>query len=146
MNITKISYMLLSALIGFIAVSACTRKSTPPRPLRPAQDFALLDQNGQFHQLSRSGSARAVVLVSYGVGCPMVRKYVDALHKIQQQFKDKAVFYWIDGNAQDDPESVARESREFGNRIPVLMDETQLVTRALGFTRTAQALVVDPSS
>ncbi|MGE0171047.1 hypothetical protein [Nocardioides sp.] len=26
------------------------------------------------------------------------------------------------------------------------MDETQLVTRALGFTRTAQALVVDPSS
>src|SRR3990167_115941 len=38
------------------------------------EDFSLWDQRGAAHHLYEQSDSKAVVLVSYGVGCPIVRR------------------------------------------------------------------------
>ena len=65
----------------FVSLVACFATSTllaSPQAARvqpaaaPTQvgDFALLDQNGVFHQLSRTRYRKAVVLMAYDAACP----------------------------------------------------------------------------
>src|SRR5262249_39562218 len=50
-----------------------------------------------------------------------------------------------DSNSADDRESIAKEAGEFhfGNRLPVLMDETQGVAAMLGVKRTGTAVCIE---
>lgn len=56
------------------------------------------------------------------------------------------MFALIDANLQDTRASVAREMRDSGLPLPVLMDRTQTISASLGIARTCEALVVDPAS
>ena len=55
-------------------------------------------------------------------------------------------FLLVDSNLQDDRDAVARESADFGNDLQILIDETQLISEALGVDRTADVFVVDPKN
>src|SRR4051794_1055123 len=110
-------------------------------------NFRLLDHAGQSHELHYLSDATAVVLMTYGNGCPIVRKSLPRLREIRDQYRARGIeFLLIDSNLQDDRASVARESAEFGNDIPVLIDDTQLIGEALGVERTADIFVIDPKT
>ncbi len=112
-----------------------------------AENFALLDHEGRFHELQRYADRRAIVLFVYGVGCPLARKSLPALRELRDAFEPQGVtFLLLDANPQDTRESVSREAREFGIDLPVLMDEAQLVAGGLGVERTAEAIVIDPAN
>ena len=110
-------------------------------------NFRLLDQNGASHELYYLSDASAVVLMSYGNGCGIVQKILPRFREIRDEYKAKGVeFLLIDSNLQDDRDSVAREATQFGNDVPVLIDETQLIGEGLGLERTAEVFVVDPKT
>jgi len=111
------------------------------------ENFRLLDQAGQSHELHYLSDATAIVLMTYGNGCAIVRKSLPRLREIRDQYKSRGVeFLLIDSNLQDDRVSVARESAEFGIDMPVLIDDTQLIGEALAVERTAEVLVIDPKT
>ncbi len=108
-------------------------------------NFRLIDQKDASHELYYLSDAKAVVLMTYGNGCGIVQKSTPRLKEIRDAYRARGVeFLLIDSNLQDDRESVAKETAEFGNDLPVLIDETQLVGEALGVTRTADFFVIDP--
>lgn len=108
-------------------------------------DFALLDHEGAFHRLYYHSDAEAIVLFVQGNGCPIARSSLPALRALRERFGPRGVaFLMLNANPQDDRAAIAREAREFGIDFPILVDETQLVARALGITRTAEALLIDP--
>ncbi|HVY04869.1 MAG TPA: redoxin family protein [Burkholderiales bacterium] len=108
-------------------------------------NFRLIDQQGRSHELYYHSDAKAVVLMTYGNGCGIVQKNTPWLKEVRDAYRSKGVeFLLVDSNLQDDRESVAKETAAFGNDIPVLIDETQLVGESLGVTRTADFLVIDP--
>jgi hypothetical protein len=110
-------------------------------------NFMLVDQNLQGHELYRMGDAKAIVLVSYGVGCPIARAMTPTLKALRDEYAKQGVeFMLIDSNLQDSRESVAAEAKEFGLDIPVLMDTNQLVGESLGVTRTAEVYVINPKT
>ena len=55
-------------------------------------------------------------------------------------------FRLLDSNLPDNRDAVARESADFGNDLPILIDEAQLIGEALGVDRTADVFVVDPKN
>ena len=104
-------------------------------------DFALLDQNGRFHQLHRHADAKAVVIMTAGNGCPVVRQNFSKLAALRAKFP-KVVFWMLNANGQDDVASILAETREFDVEIPILKDDSQMVAQSLGATRTAEVFAI----
>ena len=108
-------------------------------------NFRLLDQKGESHELYYLSDAKAVVLMVHGNGCPIVRQALPALKEVRDRYRAQGVeFLLIDSNLQDDRDAIAREAAEFDIDFPILVDETQLIGESLGLSRTAEVLVVDP--
>jgi mono/diheme cytochrome c family protein len=133
-------------------VAGCGGKtSQPPVAVTPTQteqvvdDFGLYDQRGGFHSLYYHSDAPAVVLYVQGNGCPIVRNGITALDALRAEYEPRGVvFMMLNANPQDDGDSVAEEAAGYGIDYPVLIDETQLVAKALGVERTGEAFVIRP--
>ena len=110
-------------------------------------DFALLDHEGYFHQLSRYGDQEAVVLFVHGNGCPIARLAVPALKEVREEFGDRKVkFLMLNANVQDNLEAIRDEANEFKIDFPILIDGSQLVAESLGVRRTCEVFVIDPDT
>ena len=122
----------------------------PAAALEPGDrvdNFRLLDQAGASHELYYHSDARAIVLMTHGNGCPIVRSTLPRMKEIRGRYGDQGVeFLMVNSNPQDTRDAVARESAEFGIDIPILIDETQLIGESLAVERTADVFVIDPRS
>ena len=110
-------------------------------------DFALLDHQGKFHQLSWYDDQKAVVIFIQGNGCPIARNGALTLETIRDDFAGQGVeFFMLNPQLQDDRDSIADEAAEFNYAFPILIDESQLVAESLGVDRTSEVFVVDPKT
>src|SRR5258706_3573201 len=139
-----------SILPAFALAATVFLFSGPSQALEPGErvdNFRLLDQAGASHELYYLSDARAVVFMTYGNGCGIVQKSLPRLREIRDEYSARGVeFLLIDSNLPDNRDAVARESADFGNDVPILIDETQLIGEALGVDRTADVFVVDPKN
>jgi hypothetical protein len=113
----------------------------------PVEDFMLLDQNGKAHRLHYYSDASAIVVMIQGNGCPVVRNLLPDFKSIRDDYESKdVVFLMLNSNLQDNRESIRAEAAEWAIDFAILDDDTQLIGEALGMTRTAEVLVIDPNS
>jgi peroxiredoxin len=111
---------------------------------RQLDDFALRDHEGVLHRLYEYRDSPAVVIMTQGNGCPIVRNAMPVFSQVRDAYRERdVVFLLLNSNLQDNRETVAREVREFGWDIPVLLDQQQVVGEAFGVTRTAEIYLVD---
>ena len=146
----RTTVLVIAAVVALGAGAFVTRglvANTAAPQIQTVADFSLLDQNGRFHQLSRYATARAVVLYSYDLACPTSRDGLAFLQETQRSLgRQNVVFLAIDANTRDDRETLARESAREGADIPILQDDSQLVTQTLHVSRSGEAMVIDPKS
>ena len=136
-------FRLMAVLAGFFFTGSALALNPGDR----VDNFRLLDQSGASHELYYFSDAKAVVLMTYGNGCGIVQKSLPRFREIRDEYRTKGVeFLLIDSNLQDSRDAVASESADFGNDLPILIDETQLIGEALGVDRTADVFVVDPKN
>ncbi len=110
-------------------------------------NFMLADTNYMGHELYRMGDAKAIVIVTHGNGCPIVRSLTPALMALKAEYAAKGVqFLMLNSNIQDGRDAIVKETADYGLDIPVLMDSNQLVGEQLGVTRTAEFFVIDPKT
>ncbi|MCH2189378.1 MAG: redoxin domain-containing protein [Gammaproteobacteria bacterium] len=112
-----------------------------------AENFVLLDQQGVAHELHYNRDAKAIVLISQGNGCQVVRSNLTDYQALRNDYADKGVhIMMINANLQDSREKIVQETKDWGFDFPILKDDTQLVARALEINRTGEALIIDPRS
>jgi len=139
-----IAVAALILLITSPAQSAYTQPADSIVGMR-VDDFQLVDHTGFAHQLYYYDNAPAIVLMTQGNGCPIVRNAMPAFRALRDAYAEKGVqFFLLNSNLQDTAESIAAEAEEFGFDVPVLVDEYQLVGESLNVTRTAEVFVIDP--
>ncbi|MAP96271.1 MAG: hypothetical protein CMK07_15095 [Ponticaulis sp.] len=110
-----------------------------------AENFRLIDQNGESHELFYHKDKDAIVIMTAGNGCPIVRGAVPDLKQIREDYAEQNVqFFMLNSNLQDTREEIAAEAEEFGYDFAILKDENQLVGEQLNFDRTAQVYVINP--
>ena len=157
-------FSVLGALASASLLYGCTSDGAAPNALQNASgasttetatvampatvdNFMLVDQNMEAHELYRLADAKAVVIITHGNGCPIVRNMGPSLKALEAAYAGKGVeFLMLNSNLQDSREAVAKEAREFGVTMPILMDPHQLVGESLGVTRTAEIFVIDPKT
>lgn len=110
-------------------------------------NFVLLDQTGSAFDLYYQSDASAVVLMIQGNGCPIVRNAWADLQDVRAEYENQGVrFVMLNANPQDSRKDIAGEAEKFGYDLPILKDEAQLIAASLGVNRTAEVLVIDPTT
>jgi hypothetical protein len=102
-------------------------------------DFALLDAQGVFHQLSRYQHRDAVVLLAFDSNCPAATDAAAKMAELKAQFGDRVEFLALDINAMD-------RATEHGWKLsfPVMADEMKLVAEGLKIQQAGEVLVFNP--
>jgi hypothetical protein len=115
-----------------------------------AEDFGLMDHNGQFHHLSyyhKDPQTKGIVIFTHGIGCPLVRKRYEDLNKLNDQYAEKGIRFWmLNANDQDERSDLEEEANEYNVKLPILDDTTQEVARSLNIDRTGEALLIDTTN
>lgn len=103
-------------------------------------DFALLDDNGEFHQLSRYQHRRAVAIMSYAQECASIDARLAEFKALQSRFSEQGIEFLLIDSKDLEREQLGRLDTEF----PVLEDGGQLVSEALGINHAGDVLVLNP--
>ena len=95
-------------------------------------DFALLDQNGTFHQASYYSDHDAIVILaesSETLAGERARTAVSNIESVEQSGKIKA--FVISPNSGVERDALQAAVSALSTNLPVLIDETQLVSQSL---------------
>lgn len=108
-------------------------------------DFSLLDQSGYFHQMSWYDNNKAIALLVQANDDAVVEDALPNYARLAESFAEKGIqFFLINPMARHNRDAVQAEMDRFGLDIPVLMDDAQIISEAMGIERTAEALLFDP--
>ncbi len=136
-----------AALVAFAGVTAVTAAPTASAVPEKVGNFQLTDHTRLAHELYYFKYAPAIVLMSQTNGSKLSRDGAAELAKLQAAYKDKGVlFYMINSNLTDSRDEAAAEVAKQGFKVPVLMDELQLVAEQLGVKREGEIFVIDPKN
>lgn len=128
------------------APTAAVETATAAAPAT-IDNFMLADTDYMGHELYRMSDAKAIVIITQGNGCPIVRNLSPALKAMKAKYEAQGVqFLMLNSSIQDSRDAIAKEKAEYGFDIPILMDSNQLVGEQLGVTRTAEFFVIDPKT
>ena len=112
-----------------------------------AGDFSLLDQEGYFHNMSWYDDHAAVaLLVQANDGAGMAGQVAD-FAGLRTRYEGAGIeFMMINPMGRRNRGEVAAALQHYGVEMPVLMDDAQVVSEALGIRRTGEVLLFNPSS
>lgn len=133
----------LSGLLWIAIALLITTLSISPRTFANS-DFGLLDQHGNFHQLSRYREDNAVVLVPFSYQDPASVLIAENLSAMADQFAEQNVRVWL-LNASDEASAV-RAQNSPRIQLPVLIDSSQTVAKTLDVTVLGEMIVLEPGS
>jgi hypothetical protein len=130
----KYSLQVISGLL-LIAFSTLA-----PAALDRVGDFALLDNAGTFHQLSRYQHRKALVLLAYSDECATRDALLDSFKGIAVEYAGNDFeFLLIDSQDLDRSQLYG-----LGTELPILEDGGQLVSEKLNIENAGDVLVLNP--
>ena len=110
----------------------------------PVGDFALLDQDGYFHQMSYYDDHKAIALLVQSNGAKGFAPSVEAFKQARAKYQDSIEFYMINPFAATQTRAQVKEQlKQYDTDIPVLMDKAQLVSEGLGINKVGEVLLID---
>jgi peroxiredoxin len=108
-------------------------------------DFALIDQSGRFHQLSRYVDARAVVILVYDKDSGASKAALPELISLSRRYQGAPVqFMALVADSAESRASLSELAQSLGTDLPFLLDDSQLVADALVIRESAEVLIIDP--
>jgi|TARA_B110000208_G_scaffold98115_2_gene122625 hypothetical protein len=123
-----------SSLVIFPALAFSTISSAA---IDRVGDFALLDEDGEFHQISRYIHRNAVVMMSYSPSCAGMDSKLESFNALHAKYVENNIeFLLIDSSP----------SQELNGNfdVPMLRDSGQLVTEALEIANAGEVMVFNP--
>ncbi len=110
-------------------------------------DFALIDHQGAFHHMAWYDDNNAVVIFTHSEGAEETVDTISSLRVLQAKYEGQGVvFFALNPGLQTDRAAVQADAAVMGIKLPVLMDDAQLVSELLGFTRLGEAVIYNPSN
>ncbi|MBT73451.1 MAG: hypothetical protein CMQ15_15705 [Gammaproteobacteria bacterium] len=138
-NIMRKLNKLATATVA-VAVSA-SAMALPDR----IGDFALLDSDGEFHQLSRYRNKQALVLMSFDTVCASIDASIRGLKSLQSNWSEQGVeFALIDSSGEVNIEAIRAAKAGHGFDLPLLVDNGQLVSETLSLSKAGEIAILDP--
>jgi len=141
----RTSYYRATAVAVLLSLTSTAVLAIAPQDR--VENFRLMDNRGDSHELYYYDDMKAVVVMVQGNGCPIVRNAMPRFQALKNEYAEQGVqFFLLNSNLQDNRQTVAREAEEFGYDIPVLLDDTQIIGESMDLVRTGEVFVLDPKT
>lgn len=132
--------LILSVAASASVLLAASAYALPDR----VGDFALLDTEGAFHQLSRSRHQEALVIMAFDDACPSLDTELAGLAQHAGDWADNGVGVALINTTGADREAALAALADRNIDLPLLLDKGQLVSETLAFERVGDVVVLDP--
>jgi len=110
-------------------------------------DFSLLDQDGYFHNMSWYDDHAVIALLVQANDSKDTAAAVPAFAALKAKYEaDGIEFMMINPMGLGDRAAVKAKLAEYGVDIPVLMDDSRVVSEALGIDKTGEVFLYNPKS
>ncbi len=94
--------------------------------------------------LSDLGESKGYALVFLNTSCPIATRYLPRLQELHQKYAEQGVQFVAVYNSQDEtPKEIAAHGLDAGLSFPLVWDEEQKCTQALGVERVPQVVLLD---
>lgn len=141
----RTSFLIATAIAFLLSAAAPTVLALSPQDR--VENFRLMDNRGDSHELYYYDDMKAVVVMVQGNGCPIVRNAMPRFKELRDMYADQGVqFFMLNSNLQDNRQTVSAEAAEFDYDIPVLLDGTQIIGESLDLVRMGEVFVLDPKT
>lgn len=108
-------------------------------------NFALLDHEGNYHQIRKYGDSPAIVLISTSASCLENIEKLPKYRLLRTTWERQGVvFLGIDSSANDDLDEIRQMADLYDFDLPILLDDSQLVAESLGLTKAGELIVLEP--
>lgn len=135
-----------NSLLSFTLTATIALSAIHSQAAERVGDFALLDQAGYFHHMSWYDNNKAIVLLTQANGEESLVPLLDHFQAMADEYADADLaFFLINPMGKKNRDAVQAEMERLDISVPVLMDDAQLVSEALGVTHIGQALIYNPS-
>lgn len=139
--------LLLALFIGqFIGLPLSTAQTAHGAEAGVAiPDFELADLSGRKLSLYGEPAAKAVVIVAFGSGCPILRKSIPTIRETEKKYRSKGVrFLFLGVNSREDLAELKKElAADRLSHVSFLPDPGKKIARGLGLSRISEVLLVD---
>ena len=108
-------------------------------------DFALLDSDGEFHQLSRYRHKDLLVVMAVDPSCENLPKQLAILNGIEKEWIANGVsFVTVNADGTENLAAIKTIKKGLGIQQPVMVDAGQIVSATLKLGHAGEAVVLDP--
>jgi hypothetical protein len=131
----------LSLLVPVMALSALSYGSSFER----VNNFALIDHKGVYHELRKYGDRKAVVIIAISAQCEKNLDHLPDYKLLKTTWEQQGIsFVALDSSSFAQGSPVNELDELYHLDLPILLDDSQLVTESLGITSAGQIIVVEP--
>src|SRR6185312_5181429 len=97
-------------------------------PAGGVPNFALIDHNGNGHELYRNADARGIVIVAHCLQCPTLDRFAVNLGRLKHAYSSRGIrFFALNTTAADTRAAVQAQAGKLQVSIPIMMDHSQAV-------------------
>ncbi len=132
----------LIALLGILVLAGVSSVSIAADRVG---DFALLDQDGYFHKMSYYDDHKAIAFLVQGNSSKATASAIDQFEALQEQYSE-VKFFMINSSGSESRADVKKALAKYKSDIPVLMDDAQLISEAMGVSRTGEVFLFSPTN
>lgn len=109
-------------------------------------NFALIDHEGVFHELRKYGDSKAVVIIATSPDCDKNLNQLPKYQLLKTMWERRGIsFVALDSSPKTERERVSQLDDLHHLNLPILLDDSQLVTHSLGISSAGQIVVVEPN-
>lgn len=109
-------------------------------------DFSLLDQNGIFHHMAWYDDHKAIAFLVQVNGSEQTHSAAADYARMQSRFDADGVEFMMLNPVGESRGSIKQELDALALQIPVLIDDTQIISDAMGVDKSGEAFLYDPRS
>ncbi|MDT8427619.1 MAG: hypothetical protein RQ757_02505 [Pseudomonadales bacterium] len=109
-------------------------------------DFALLDQQGLFHHMAWYDDHKAIAFLVQANDSEASRAALADFTRLQAQYDAEGIEFMMINPLGEARADVQAAVAAYGTDIPVLIDDAQLISEAMGIDKIGEAFLFDPRS
>ncbi|MDO8272507.1 MAG: redoxin domain-containing protein [Gammaproteobacteria bacterium] len=109
-------------------------------------DFALLDQDGNFHHMSWYDDHKAIAFLVQVNGSAQTAQAAADYARLQSRFDAEGIEFMLINPLGETRADVKQALAQIGVQLPVLIDDAQVISEAMGIDKSGEAFLYDPRS
>ncbi|MDP2140322.1 MAG: redoxin domain-containing protein [Gammaproteobacteria bacterium] len=129
-----------------LAALICSLSTVSLQAAERVGDFALLDQDGFFHHMGWYDDHKAIAFLVQVNGSPQTAEAVASYAALQSRFDAQGIEFMMINPLGQSRASVKQAAMDLDVEVPVLIDDAQVISKAMGIDKSGEAFLYDPRS